>query len=176
MLMIPLQIVSYGQFSLHLSNSSATNLLILMNVANLPGRFLPALISDACIGPLNTIIPSTFLAAMLIFLWIGASTHTALLIVACLYGFAAAGLQSLYNATIYGFCPDVSKLGIRMAMVFAVIGVACLTGSPIGGALIKAGEGSYLYAQLFAGCSISLGAALMLVARWVKEGWAPKKV
>ena len=70
----------------------------------------------------------------------------------------------------------MSKLGIRMAMVFVVIGVACLTGSPIGGALIKAGGGSYLYAQLFSGCSILLGAALLLVARWVKEGWAPRKV
>ncbi|KAA6415079.1 MAG: MFS monocarboxylate [Lasallia pustulata] len=130
-------IVSYGQSVLHLTGSSAANLLIFMNVANLPGRFLPALISDACIGPLNTIIPSTFLAAMLIFLWVGASTHTALLIVACFYGFAAAGLQGLYNATIFGFCPEPSKLGIRMAMAFVVIGLACLTGSPIGGALVK---------------------------------------
>ncbi|MCJ1437677.1 hypothetical protein MMC27_007064 [Xylographa pallens] len=169
-------IATFGEAVLLLSPSDSTSLLIAMNTANLPGRFLPALISDACIGPLNTIVPATFLAAMLIFIWIGATTHNALLVIACLYGFSAAGLQSLYSATIFSFAPDASKVGIRMALVFVVIGVACLTGSPIGGALIASDGGGYFYAQLFAGCSILLGASLLLVARVVKSGWLPQRV
>ncbi|MCJ1482156.1 hypothetical protein MMC06_002318 [Schaereria dolodes] len=147
-----------------------------MNAANLPGRFLPNLISDACIGPLNTIIPSTTMAALFIFLWISSTTHTSLLITACLYGFAAAGLQSLYNATVYSFVPDLSKAGIRMAMVFVVIGIACLTGAPVGGSLIDKDNGGYLYAQIFSGCSILCGAAFLLAARLVKSGWGPQRV
>ncbi|MCJ1383824.1 hypothetical protein MMC17_006938 [Xylographa soralifera] len=169
-------IATFGEAVLLLSPSDSTSLLIAMNAANLPGRFLPALISDACIGPLNTIVPATFLAAMQIFIWIGSTTHNSLLVVACLYGFSAAGLQSLYSATIFSFAPDATKVGIRMAMVFVVIGVACLTGAPIGGALIASDAGGYFYAQLFAGCSILLGAMLLLAARVVKSGWLPQRV
>ncbi|MCJ1282741.1 hypothetical protein MMC26_002066 [Xylographa opegraphella] len=169
-------IATFGEAILLLSPSDATSLLIAMNAANLPGRFVPALISDACIGPLNTIVPATFLAAMQIFIWIGSTTHNSLLVIACLYGFSAAGLQSLYSATIFSFAPDATKAGIRMAMVFVVIGVACLTGAPIGGALIVSDRGSYFYAQVFSGCSILLGATLLLVARVVKSGWLPQRV
>ncbi|MCJ1471440.1 hypothetical protein MMC13_000079 [Lambiella insularis] len=169
-------IATFGQSILHLSSTSSINLLIAMNAANLPGRFLPALISDACIGPLNTIIPSTFLAAMQIFFWVGVSSHSALLVVACLYGFSAAGLQSLYSATIYSFSPDPSKVGVRMAMVFAAIGLACLTGAPIGGAPIQRDNGGYLYAQFFAGGSLALGAGFLLAARVCKGGWLPIRV
>ncbi|KAI4112554.1 MAG: hypothetical protein LQ341_007847, partial [Variospora aurantia] len=116
-------IVTYAQETLRLSASEATNLLILMvkdiapffftlppfpflvsshNAANLPGRFLPPLISDSCLGPLNTLIPCTFLTSTLLFLWLGAETPTAIHLLACFYGFAAAGIQSLYNAAIWG--------------------------------------------------------------------------
>jgi len=65
---------------------------------------------------------------------------------------------------------------VRMAMVFGVIGLACLTGAPLGGALIGRDGGGYLYAQLFAGCSILVGATLLLVARLVKSGLGPRRV
>ncbi|KAL8877607.1 MAG: hypothetical protein Q9192_008636 [Flavoplaca navasiana] len=69
-------IVSYAQQTLHLSSTQAVNLLILMNASNLPGRFLPPLISDTCLGPLNTLIPSTFLTSSILFLWLASiSSH-----------------------------------------------------------------------------------------------------
>jgi predicted MFS family arabinose efflux permease len=167
---------SYGEAVLHLSPSDSITLLVAMNAANLPGRFLPNLISDSCIGPLNTIIPSTFLAATQIFAWISTSSRSSLLVVACFYGFAVAGLQGLYNAAIFSFSSDPRTLGIRMAMVFVVIGLGCLTGAPVGGALIDVDSGQYLYAQLFAGCTLLFGALLLLAARLVKSGWKPNKV
>ncbi|KAL8931819.1 MAG: hypothetical protein Q9216_007061, partial [Gyalolechia sp. 2 TL-2023] len=95
-------IVTFAQETLRLSPTEATNLLILMNAANLPGRFLPPLISDSCLGPLNTLIPCTFLTSALLFLWLGSSTSTSIHLLACFYGFAAAGVQSLYNAAVWG--------------------------------------------------------------------------
>ncbi|KAL8992325.1 MAG: hypothetical protein Q9188_007614, partial [Gyalolechia gomerana] len=95
-------IVTFAQETLNLSPTEATNLLILMNAANLPGRFLPPLISDSCLGPLNTLIPCTFLTSTLLFLWLGSSTSTSIHLLACFYGFAAAGIQSLYNAAVWG--------------------------------------------------------------------------
>ena len=174
--LIATQIVAYGNAVLTLNPTESISLLIAMNASNLPGRVLPNLISDACLGPLNTIIPSTFLAAMQVFVWIGTASKTSLTIIACFYGFAAAGMQSLYNATIFSFAPDMRSAGVRMACVYLALGVASLTGAPIGGALIKKREGDYLYAQLFAGGSILLGGMLLLAARFVKLGWRPSRL
>lgn len=169
--------MSFGQNILHLDSTASINLLVAMNAANLPGRLLPNLISDACIGPLNTMIPLTFLTSALVFLWIGSSTHTSLLLVACFYGFAAAGVQSLYTTTIFSLAgSDRSKVGIRMGMVFAVIGFACLTGAPLGGQLVVKDKGQYLYAQIFAGTSIAVGGCMFLAARLAKSGWAAMRV
>ena len=88
-------IVSFGATVLHLSDTASTNLLIFMLVANLPGRFVPALISDKCIGPLNTIIPAAFLSSAVIWLWAAISSYpnqASLTIVACFYGFVSAGV------------------------------------------------------------------------------------
>ncbi|KAL8751280.1 MAG: hypothetical protein Q9184_006123 [Pyrenodesmia sp. 2 TL-2023] len=212
-------IVTYAQETLHLSPTDATNLLILMNASNLPGRFLPPLISDSCLGPLNTLIPCTFLTATLLFLWLGASTSTSIHLVACFYGFAAAGIQSLYNATIWGVVQvplsssstsarsthrrsegdvddeddtgdggeedgvqkggagfDEGKARLRLAMVFVMIGFACLTGAPLGGVLLDQGGGSWTGAQVFAGTSVAVGGCLLVGARWAKEGWASGRV
>ena len=147
-----------------------------MNAANLPGRFLPNLISDACIGPLKTIIPATIITAMQIFVSIGTSSHASLLVVACPYAFLAVGRHGLCNASIYSFSPDISKVRIRIAIVFVLIGVACFTGTPLGGLLIDVADGGCLYTQLFSDCSIIMGAIFLLASRLMKVGWTPNRV
>ncbi|KAL8731054.1 MAG: hypothetical protein Q9166_003705 [cf. Caloplaca sp. 2 TL-2023] len=206
-------IVSFAQQTLHISATEAVNLLILMNASNLPGRFLPPLISDTCLGPLNTLIPCTFLTSCILFLWLGSSTSTSIHLVACFYGFAAAGVQSLYNACVWGIvgpspaaAEAVAKAGkedgcegegedgmmgkegelkglfdegrarMKLAIVFAMIGVACLTGAPLGGKILEKGEGSWVGAQVFAGSSVAVGGVLLVGARVVREGWGGGRV
>ena len=188
-------IVSFGATVLHLSDTAATNLLIFMLVANLPGRFVPALISDKCIGPLNTIIPAAFLSSAVIWLWAATSArpnHASLTIVACFYGFVSAGVQVLYAPTVYTFCLEASsvegeaaqlatdKMGVKAGGIFSCIGVACLVGTPIGGALVSArvdrGMGQpFLYAQVFSGACLLVGGVFLLVSRVAKVGWAAKR-
>lgn len=188
-------IVSFGATVLHLSDTSATNLLIFMLLANLPGRFVPALISDKCIGPLNTIIPAAFLSSAVIWLWVASSSHpnhASLLVVACFYGFVSAGVQVLYAPTVYTFCLEPStvegeatqlatdKMGIKAGGIFSCIGVACLIGTPIGGALVsqrvdKGLDQPYLYAQIFAGSCLLVGGVFLLMSRVAKVGWAAQR-
>ncbi|KAF2163678.1 hypothetical protein M409DRAFT_25866 [Zasmidium cellare ATCC 36951] len=184
-------IISYGGKVLHMSHTGATNLLIFMLLANLPGRFLPALISDKCIGPLNTIIPSLFLSSGVVWLWAASTPNTAALtVIACFYGFVSAGVQVLYAPTMYSFCVErhgdgeevgTDKIGIRAGGISTCIGLACLIGTPIGGALISRrmdrGLGQpFLGAQIFAGVCLLLGGFLLLGSRVAKAGWAPKRV
>ncbi|KAM0722722.1 hypothetical protein Q7P37_002163 [Cladosporium fusiforme] len=190
-------IVSFGSEVLHLSDTDATNLLIFMLAANLPGRFLPALISDKCIGPLNTIIPAAFLSSAVIWLWAAGSTDPSrftLTIVACFYGFVSAGVQVLYAPTVYTFCLEpatgssdgqaaqlaIDKMGVKAGGIFSCIGIACLVGTPIGGALIsqrldRGLDKPYLGAQVFAGLCLFVGGVFLLVSRVAKIGWAAER-
>lgn len=153
------------------------NLVIAMNTTNALGRFIPGLISDVCIGPLNTLIPTAFISSTLIFLWTGATTPGALFLVACFYGFAAAGIQSLYLAVVFSFIDiDRSNAQARIALVFVLIALATLTGAPLGGQLIVLNDGDYLGAELFAATSLLVGGTLFLLARVIKRGWLPDKL
>ena len=199
--------VLFASTQLKLSNTAATNLLIYMLAANLPGRLLPGLISDKCIGPLNTIIPSTFLSAGCLGLWMalgeGSNARGALTVVACFYGFVSAGIQVLYAPTVAALCLPIAaaksisdvastasdredaqrateRMGLRTGGIFMAIGLACLIGTPIGGALIKyrtdrGMDQPYLGAQIFACCSLLLGGCLLLATRVVRIGWAARR-
>ncbi|KAK6440807.1 hypothetical protein LTR95_002962 [Oleoguttula sp. CCFEE 5521] len=205
-------IVSFAATELHLNDTHASNLLIYMLTANLPGRFIPALISDRCIGPLNTIIPSAVLSSGVIFLWLASSTGVTpdtasgvgigegfLIVVACFYGFVSAGVQVLYATTVYTFCLEplphassvdvmsrqtqqqaMDRMGLKAGGIFSCIGLACLVGLPIGGALVeyrvKRDLGSpYLGAQVFAGVALLFGGGLLLGSRVAKVGWGAKR-
>ncbi|KAJ9400557.1 hypothetical protein DTO282F9_2442 [Paecilomyces variotii] len=170
-------IVAFGQDILHMTSIKSVNLLVAMNASNFVGRFIPNIISDACIGPMNTLIPASVLSSIFIFTWVGANTETALYIVACFYGFFSAGIQSLYVTTIFSFSgTDRKKLSLRMALVFVLISLASLTGAPLGGHLVTTNDGKYLTAQLFAGVNIALGALFFLLARLAKQGCAAMRV
>lgn len=60
---------------------------------------------------------------------------------------------------------DMSKIGVRTGMVFSIISIACLTGPPIAGLLIQAGNGSFLYAQIFGGTTAFVGTGVLVLAR-----------
>jgi hypothetical protein len=198
-----------------MSRESATNILIAMLAVNLPGRFLPAIISDRCLGPINTLIPFATLSSLLMFLWPGAQRPGAFTVLACMYGLAAAGIQALYAPAVRVFAglqvtkpnqyrtadilsaveigrrntqmrateqrqSDDDRLGLSSGVVLTVIGLACLTGVPIGGALVDAGtrrgkQDMFLYAQMFSGASLGMAAVCFLASRVAKVGWRPEK-
>lgn len=85
-------------------------------------------------------------------------------------------MQGLYNPVIWQFNgSDPAKRGVRIAFVFLCISVGALTGTPIGGTIIKK-SGGYLGAQLFAATTVLLGGCLLVAARYAKVGWSFEKV
>jgi asparagine N-glycosylation enzyme membrane subunit Stt3 len=64
---------------------------------------------------------------------------------------------------------DLERIAVRSGMVLS-ISVAALTGSPIAGALIQTGNGSYLYVQCFATFIMLAETTLVIVARICNTG------
>jgi MFS family permease len=87
-----------------------------------------------------------------------------------LYGLAAAAAQSLFPAVATTMTPHPTMAGTRVGMIFTIVSFATLTGPAIAGVLIERDNGRYLYAQLFAGSSIVLGALLGAASRLAKTG------
>lgn len=136
-------------------------------------------------------MPSVLLSSAIIWLWAASGDRKeSLIVIACFYGFASAGIQVLYAPTVYTFCLEPSKststtetklavdrIGLKAGVVFSAIGVGCLIGLPIGGALIsyrtdRGMSQPYLGAQIFAGVCLLFGGLLLLSSRVVKAGWS----
>ncbi|KAI9698348.1 MAG: hypothetical protein M1820_007510 [Bogoriella megaspora] len=171
-------IVSFGFVVLGMKDRECVDVLLTMIACNLFGRFIPAIISDRYTGPLNTLIPSCILSAIVIFLWATVGHPASLFVAAGFYGFVSAGIQSLFAVVAYGFSvgDDLLTMGFRNGVVFVFIAFACLSGTPIAGALINLEAGGdlkrgYVYASIFAGLSWLMAAVCFTVSRVKRKGW-----
>ena len=169
----------YAMQILSMSGPEAARVLIALCACNFVGRLVPGVLSDACCGPLNLMIPSCVLSAAFTLVWITSTNKGALVVVACLYGFACGGISALFSPTIQSYCfRDRKTMGAKTGFALCVIGLACLTGNPIGGALVREdwGRHAFLGAQLFAGISMLAAGALLACSRWMRVGWAPGRM
>lgn len=89
---------------------------------------------------------------------------------AVIYGLSAAGIQSLFPATVSSLTTDLQKAGVRMGMIFTTVSFAVLTGSPLAGALIQERNGDYLGAQAFGGSVLIGGCCVLIAARLARTG------
>lgn len=167
---------SFGRDILGISQAEAINDLLILNGVGLFGRLIPAYLADQYFGPLNTIIPFACVSSLLLYCWTAVTSKGGLVGFAVIYGLFASGIQSLFPATLASLTSDLKKAGVRMGMVFSVVGFACLTGPPLAGALIQSRQGSYLYAQIFAGSVMMGGCITLMASRVSKNGWKRARV
>ncbi|KAJ5959170.1 Major facilitator superfamily domain general substrate transporter [Penicillium vulpinum] len=160
---------AFGRSVLGLTYSESTNLIIVTNGAGIFGRLIPAYLADLKFGPLNTIIPLTLGASLMMFCWAAVHSTAGLYVFAVLYGIFSNGVQGLWPSTLSSLTPDLSKTGVRIGMGFTVVSFACLTGPPLGGALIARADG-YIGAQIWGGLTFFLGAMVLVAARLMKTG------
>lgn len=167
---------SFGTDFLGISQKDAISDLLILNGVGLFGRLIPAHLADRYFGPLNTIIPFAFISGLLLYCWTAVTSKGGLVGFAVIYGLFASGIQSLFPATLASLTSDLKKAGVRMGMVFSVVSFACLTGTPLAGALIQKKHGSYLYAQMFAGSVMMGGCVTLMACRVCKKGWNRARV
>ncbi|KAJ5743899.1 monocarboxylate permease [Penicillium manginii] len=145
-------------------------LLMVLNGVGVVGRTVPSVIADKWTGPLNALVLLSFASSLLVYCWAAISSIGGLFAFTIVYGFLAASLQALLPAVATTMTPHPNRTGTRVGMILGFVSFANLTGPAICGALIRRQDGSYLGAQMFAGTSILLGAAMALGARIAKTG------
>jgi predicted MFS family arabinose efflux permease len=132
--------------------------------ASIFGRTIPGFIADR-FGRFNTMIVTSYTSAILVLaLWIPARGNTPLILFAAFYGFSSGAFVSLAPALIAQIS-DIRQIGVRTGTMFAVISIAALIGSPIGGVLNSAQGGSYLHLQIFCGVMMMAGSTVFILAR-----------
>lgn len=110
-------------------------------------------------------IATSFMSAILVLaLWIPARGNVPIILFAAFYGFSSGAFVSLAPALIAQIS-DIRQIGIRTGTMFAVISVAALTGSPIGGTLSSHEGGEYRNLQVFCGVMMLGGATVFIAAR-----------
>ncbi|KAN0122157.1 MFS monocarboxylate transporter [Hyaloscypha variabilis] len=162
---------SFGRDIIHIGTKDASSLLLIINGVGVCGRVIPAIVA-ARFGPLNLMIPLSLISGLILFCWAGVSNHTEIIVFDVFYGFIMASAQGMLPPALGSLTDDLSKMGVRMGMVFSICGFAVLIGNPLAGALITRDGGRYLYAQMFAGAAMTLGVLFLTAARVLKSGWS----
>ncbi|KAI5475745.1 hypothetical protein MNV49_000874 [Pseudohyphozyma bogoriensis] len=141
--------------------------LAMLNAASSFGRVIPNAMGDYY-GPLNTVIPCLAATAILCFAMFGAKTSAGAVVFALLYGFCSGGYASLLAPVFVSMSRQPSEMGARMGIAFLFVGIAALTGTPISGALLARGNGSFVGPIVFSGLVVSIGCVLMTAARMLQ--------
>ncbi|RAL06896.1 putative MFS monocarboxylate transporter [Aspergillus homomorphus CBS 101889] len=163
-------ISSFARDIIGVSESTSIDVLLVMNGVGLTGRLIPNLLADQYTGPLNMLIPFSLVTGVVAYCWTAVRSYDGLYVFSAFYGLAAAGIQSLFPATLSTLTTDLKKTGVRMGMVLSVVAVAALIGTPIAGALVDRDGGQYLSAQMFMGSAILAGTLTLVAARTSKLG------
>ncbi|ROV88401.1 hypothetical protein VPNG_10295 [Cytospora leucostoma] len=164
----------YASSVIKVSQGNSINLLIVMNGIGVVGRLVPPFLSDRYTGPTNMMIPFVLLSAVTLYCWAAIFTQSGLWAFAIIYGLFSSGVNSLFPTALSSLTTDMTKMGVRMGMVYTVISFATLTGTPIAGALISADNGLYLGMEMFSASLLMVGAIMLFAARISRSGWKLK--
>jgi hypothetical protein len=116
-------------------------------------------------------IPLSLTSSLILFAWCSVTTHTLILLFDVFYGFVMAAAQGMLPPSLGTLTEDLSKMGVRMGMVFSLCEFAVLVGNLVAGLLIQVEGGGYLGAQMFAGATMLTGVRFLTAARGRRVGW-----
>ncbi|CDO77695.1 hypothetical protein BN946_scf184969.g46 [Trametes cinnabarina] len=131
--------------------------LVILNACSFLGRLSPGFFANK-LGVENITVVSTFVCAVLILGMIGLSSVASVVVIGIIYGFFAGTYIAMLAPLLAHLTDDMSELGARMGLAFALCGFGTLVGTPIDGALLT---GDYIWWRpaLFSGLMAFLGTA-----------------
>lgn len=86
------------------------------------------------IGPINVLIPTTFVAGVLTYAWPFATSSASLIVVILLYGFCSGTYVALLSNPIMNLGGE-GDVGRRVGMYMSITALGAVAGPPISGAI-----------------------------------------
>ncbi|KAH9888049.1 MFS general substrate transporter [Cubamyces lactineus] len=142
-------------------------LLSIANASSLFGRLGGGILSD-CLGPINVLIPGTFLSGIMTYAWPFATTKGPLIFIAIIYGISSGVYVAILGQPLVGM-GKITDVGMRAGMTFSLMSLGALAGPPISGAILDH-TGSFKNVGYYARTAIMLSVILMLIARHLLLG------
>jgi MFS family permease len=160
----------YGKATGYTSASLSFYVVAILNSGSVFGRTLPNILSDK-IGPLNVIVPGAFGVSLILFCALAVHNAAGLIAIAVMFGFFSGVFIALPPVILVALTKDKSRVGTRMGMAFAVIGLGVLAGGPGAGAILGTEGGmNWTGTWVYAGLSPLVGACLFITVRVLVMG------
>lgn len=148
--------------------------LVLIGISVI-GRTVPNALADK-LGHYNVmIVMCTATTALILGLWLLASSNLANIIFAAFFGVSSGAGIGLTPALVAKISP-LPEIGARTGAAMSISAFAALTGSPIGGQIISVSHGSFQNTIIFGGVSCAIGTALFLATRLMIAGPSTPKM
>ena len=183
-LFVPISYISSFALSVGVNPTFSYQLLALLNVGSVFGRWLPGYVADRW-GRFNMMIITVVLSLIFVLgFWLPASTplspvanNIPLLVIFVMgFGFATGSNISLTPVCVGQLC-ETEEYGRYYATCYTIVSFGCLTGIPIAGAILKVdGGGLYWGLVLFTGACYAAGLVCFATARALKVGWGWRTV
>ncbi|KAG2343119.1 MFS general substrate transporter [Suillus weaverae] len=138
--------------------------LAILNSGSFIGRLAAGVVS-AYVGISNTVVGSSLISSAVLFAMIGLHSEASVAVIAVGYGFCAGGLVAMMGPLISYLTPEISHIGARMGIAFAIAGIGSLVGAPICGVFLTS---HYIWwkAVVFAG-TVATGGCIMFISMQV---------
>ncbi|KAM5443534.1 hypothetical protein MferCBS31731_001307 [Microsporum ferrugineum] len=158
-----------------MSQDLANYMVPILNAASIVGRTVPNVVADK-LGRYNImIIMCSITATLILGSWMFASNNLAMILFAVSFGISSGSGVGLTPALVAQVSP-IKEIGTRTGLIFAIGSLAGLSGSPIGGQIIEASNGSLRYMMVFAGVNCAIGTLFFILARVILGGMKMARV
>lgn len=138
--------------------------LCVMNGASAFGRVIPGILADRA-GRINLLLPNLYLCAILVFIFPLCTNLGSIIVYTFLYGWGSGCYVSLIPAAIAQL-GSTETIGTRIGLMFAVMSVGGLVGTPISGAILgNSGTLNWWGAFGYAGAMLMAGCVAITVSR-----------
>lgn len=144
---------SFAKEKLGMTYAQSLEFIPILNGIGFLGRILAGA-AARYMGMMTVFIACVLSSALCIYAWILVSPTSGLYVWAVFYILAIGGVQSLFVAVVPEIHTDPFKIGARMGIILAAVGVGSLIGPPISGAIIAVNNGLYVGAQAISGSTL----------------------
>ncbi|KAJ9493658.1 hypothetical protein LTR96_011015 [Exophiala xenobiotica] len=171
---IPLTYMASYAISQGMSTKFAFNLMTILNVGSLIGRWLPGYLGDR-LGYFNvSVVAQVVCIVAMLGLWLpSGSSHALLVVAAFVFGVGSGSNISLTPVCLGQLC-KVEEYGAFYTSISGIASFGALLGVPIAGGILTATNDDYTWIIVFGGLMYVIVLVAFLAVRVMAVGWKLK--